>query len=364
MSQMARAVLNAFAAETDRISRSAQAITTTSIPSEYGVVPLEATPSPRGVIDATNIITDPVFAGSTGNWATSGATLDTVPISDLPRYSSAARATTTTNGTASILYVSFVAPITASFYWYAYIKTTATGTTDSTYITEVADTSGAGVGTPTSLRPTAGGGWMRAGDLSKLTAGTTYRLRTRTTPAASVAGDQLYMTGATVCATMNPGEAFYGGMDYTDQNLYGWSGPANNSSSVRYSQSLDMLGMRENERRLSVAPPGLSFAQRQQYILGRIQARHQPYGSTFVNLLVDMVKTEDPSFTASRVRVIENFADYSVVVNVNYNPSGNLRNRLERLIQDAKPAHLKFNTNTDVIYGNFRAGISAAGDQL
>ena len=74
-------------------------------------------------------------------------------------------------------------------------------------------------------------------------------------------------------------------------------------------------------------------------------------------MIADMIATEDPSITRADVRVIENFAGQSFSVEIAYNPTGNLAARVQRLIEDVKPAALRL---TSIVWGTFRADFGQA----
>jgi hypothetical protein len=345
-------VLNAIALESERVRTFAREATEQAVPSlvQQGLT-LRATPTSAGAIDATNLAQDPEGFALGALWAASNATLTPLTTDLPPRFSRAVTGTATGAGAAEVRHL--VTPAsTGTYYWYVLARTSYTTNVMSVRLRE-----NFGGFTVLSTVATALGSqsnWALYGGSATLTGGSTYRIELASTgtPAASTTFE---MTGATLSAT-DPGEAFTGDFEPTLTNTYSWEGARQASKSVRRGQSVDLLALQEREREFNISPVGMTFTERKHYLQQRLLARHKPYGSTFVEIIASVA-----GISPALVRVDEDYDSYTFNINIAYPSSGVLAERIEQLVEDIKPAHLKVGT---ISWGTFLADINEAGDPV
>jgi hypothetical protein len=183
---------------------------------------------------------------------------------------------------------------------------------------------------------------------------------------APAAGSWLEMTGVTLVQGTDPGWPFSGDFPVTPRHAFGWKAGRFQSPSLRYGPLFDLMQLREMEADFSVAPQGMTLAQRQQYLLARWAAHRKPYGSVFKELITQLIQADDPTFTQEQVRVREDYSERTLRVEVDYAPSGVLTDRMRKLIRDIKPAGLNIDAEEEgpIVFGQFLADISAAGDPV
>jgi hypothetical protein len=163
-------------------------------------------------------------------------------------------------------------------------------------------------------------------------------------------GQKIRMTGLTVCYDGDPGEPFSGDNADNVSAAYGWAAARAASASLRYGPSYDLLAIAEQQDQLDIQPLGQSVLQRQTYLLERFEARHNPYGSTFVQLIADLIRTDAPAFTVANVRVFEDYANYSFSLEIDYSPDALMAARVERLVRETMPSHLSL---TSISWGSW-----------
>ena len=220
-------------------------------------------------------------------------------------------------------------------------------------------------------------GWVLVGGPAALQAGAIYRIEISTRGPVEAGSGDLWMTGATLVAgppihppqvpadfaDLDPRGPFNGSMEAEDDFGYAWSGAAHGSPSVRIPREVDMLALREREAGVDAVAVDLSVDQRRTFLVARRKARNHGSGEGFVTLIGDLIRTEDPSFQDTSIRVIEDYASGSMNVVIGYSPTGLMRDRVVRLIGEIKPSGLGFDENS-ITWGTFRAGISKAGDAV
>jgi hypothetical protein len=178
-------------------------------------------------------------------------------------------------------------------------------------------------------------------------------------------GAQLRMTGVTVCLAHDPGEPFSGDTpDYQKDPsspafarrnyAYSWEGPRGFSYSLRHERAFDMLRLFEEQAEIDVSPLELMVAQRRAFLQARFKARHRPYEETFIALLVFLLEQELPGVGLQAVRVVNNYSDYSMEVQITFPASGKMEARVERLIEEIKPAHIAVELSVPPSGGGFR----------
>lgn len=156
-------------------------------------------------------------------------------------------------------------------------------------------------------------------------------------------------------------EPFGGDLATTDQYAYDWAGARHHSRSRRFGRAFPLQNLREQEANFSVEPEGLTHAQRQTYLLARWQARRKPWASTFTHLIAVVIASdtgESVENIEDAIRVIEDFEHYSFKVELPYSETGVVADRIKRLIEGIKPAHLNVNVSTGITWGTFRTDIS------
>jgi hypothetical protein len=343
--------MNSIALEGMRMDRAVDGLARSAMFSQLGDYLVEAAPTRNLKISATNLMPDPQGLGDGSNWAFANGTK--VPIAgDVPaRWLRYLQFTTT--GSASNDIWQYSSPINGGSVWgYCFVRVVS-----GSWNIFLEDNGGA---FQKFVNVPAGGGW-RLIALSATGVPAGRQVRWRLHSGTITTGDVAHITGATVCNDFDPGEPFSGDQARTDKYFYGWLGGRNASSSARFGPYYNMVAVREREAGLDINPAGQTIAQRAQYLLLRRQARHHPYGQTFVDLITDLIQQDEPSFGSSGVRIVENFANYSFSVQIAYNPSGVLADRVQRLIKEVKPAHLAL---TGISWGTFQADVNKAGDPV
>jgi hypothetical protein len=183
-------------------------------------------------------------------------------------------------------------------------------------------------------------------------------------PSWVAAGEVIKVTGVTVCFDGDPGIPFDGDVPdfqkhpeeaYAVTNYaYTWVGPRGASLSVAHGRSYDMLALAERQAQLDTAPFGQSIEQRRAYLQARYEARHRPWGATFVALLVDLIRQDSPSFGAENVRVREFYSNRSFWLEIDYSPTAVMAARVERLAKEIKPTHLALEgPSGPIVWGSF-----------
>lgn len=332
MSDAARAIVQAIGAEADRLRASMVELTDSAVPVLLDRIDTHGKPNETGMADATNLVNDPQFFKS-GSYTVAAGALAATDIDLPPRWSRAAVATADASGTVR-LRTSAATGAAGTYYWYALVKSTYTGSS-AVSVALRATAGGTVLSEVTLLAKTRG--WLLVGGSYDCAASTAYWIEIAGTSPTN--GDQLWMTGATLCLG-DPGEAFCGDFATDQRHYYEWSGARNSSSSVRRTTEWDAIMAREKAADVNISPVGLTEAQRADYLLRRNQARRKPWGSKFRELLAFYIQADDPTFTVNGVRVVENFAAYSFRVELDYAEEGLLADRVAKLIEDIKPAHL------------------------
>ena len=356
MSDIARSILVAFCEETARIRSVAQALGEGAIPALLGDVDV-ALPLLAGRVDVENLAIDPQGLGDLATWSVVGGTRRTD--SDVPSAELYSRSVVATRNAATgtlTLRCRVRTLRSGPHWWYLALSTTARGNRRGRIVTSTPTTLGE------TVYPTARSldGWtICGGGPVTLTAGTDYWIEA--TSDAAKLGEEIFMTGATLCYGKNPGGPFHAGMPTEDQYAYDWTGAANGSRSRRHTRMLDMYAIHEQAAGFPVAPEGASDLGRRNYLLARRQARRKAWGSKLVDLIVTVIRSEDPSFSADSVRIVEDIPNYEYHVELAYAEEGPLAVRIDQLIDDVAPIHLK---RTTTVWGTFRASISLAGDPV
>lgn len=353
MSRILKANLNALGLEADTIRADLRAVSALAIPSQYGLLEKAGgAPSSASLVEATNIVTDPQGLGPRTTWVHGdGVSVAPNDAITLPDGWSRAMELTDLGGTdTKFLYVSFTATVDGLHYWYAFARHSYPAPVTVALAHDQGDVDARTI--PAGL---ADSWWLCRGS-AQLTAGQRYWIAIDP-PDDQPAGNQAWLTGVTVCPLADPDGPFSGDTTPTERHLYSWQGPRNNSISQRRGQTVDLLALREQTARLDIAPVGLSIEQRCAYLLARRKARHHGDGATFVQLIVEMIRTEDPTFQPADVRIVENFENGSMSLQIAYNPSGDLAARITRLIDDIKPYPIAVDS---IVWGTFRADISQA----
>jgi hypothetical protein len=362
VSVVLKSVLNALALEEERVRRALRVGAYRMIPSAMLPQFIEASPSLRGDIDATNIVVDPQGLGAATTWSATGGEL-TFDDQDPPRGFSRSGGVLPAGGTTVLVGTTFVAASTETHYWYALVRSTL-GTAVTVRLINVG--TAAVVGSVTLLGQ--GTGWQVVqGGAAELVEGTLYRVQAyssladgSTTTVASTTA-RLWLSGVTVTPGIDPKGAFSGDSATTAQHAYSWQAGRNGSPSRRHTRYVDLLSDIEEEREFGIVPEGLTWDQRREYWIRRIQAYNKPYSEVLRDLLLLLIRTENPSATASSVRIIETVAEYRFRVEIGYAETGPLAQRLRQLIADVQPAHLELE---DIVWGTFQADISEAGDPV
>jgi hypothetical protein len=359
VSAVLEAVLNAIALESQRVREFAQDATEQSVPSLIEEqLTLVATPGYQGVVDATNMVTDPEGKGALTAWEVSNGTKGTTETGLPQRFTRAVTNTSNAGGTQELRALVTI-PTAGTYYWYVLAKTTYTA--NVVYI-RLRQHFGAFsvIGASQLIGTGMGSEWQLFGGAATIASTGVHRIEAASqgTPAA---GTVIYMTGATLVAGADPGEVFTGDFGTTGQHAYAWQGARHASPSLRHSQAFDLLDLQEREREFSIHPEGMSFASRKAYLQHRMHARHKPYATEFVDLIVKVIQSEVPGFSASSVRIDEDYDSYTFSVNIAYAEQGALSERIEQLVNDIKPAHLKL---TGITWGQFLADVNEAGDPV
>jgi hypothetical protein len=133
-------------------------------------------------------------------------------------------------------------------------------------------------------------------------------------------------------------------------HAYTWVGPRANSQSIQCGRQLDALAVAEAEAHLDTAPLGQSVAVRRAYLQLRHEARHRPWGETYIELLAALIRTEQPEFRPRFIRVIENIRERSFALEIHGSAPAVLEARVKRLAGEIQPAHLALESIT---WGNF-----------
>jgi hypothetical protein len=360
MSYVSRMVMQTIALEAERFRDAVEDASGLLMPYwSNEELQLRGTPSSAAEVDATNLMVDPFGrGGSWGSyWAATNGTLSQVQVTDLTYHQYAVRADVTATPGALSVRAIFDLAEAGDYWWYAFAK--SNGASCTCRLRRVAGN--VTIGSSTTLTGSIEGWVMIGGDAAITTTGSHEIELTKGTTAA---GQWVQMTAPTICLGTDPGGPFTGDSPVSSNYAYSWSGPRWNSTSRRHRGALDVMALMEREHGLSIKPSGTTLAQRQAYLRSRHQARRQPWGSTFKDLIVKLIQADDPTFTASGVRVAEDWSDYSFQVEIAYAPTGVLVDRVKQLIVDTKPAHLKFDPETDITWGSFIVGVNEAGDPL
>ena len=346
--------MNAIALEGDRLERAAESIAEGAIYGRLSDLLVEGAPSQALKVSATNLVYDPQGLGDQSKWSAGGGTL-AARDSGVPKPWLRQMVATWTSGTLAPQVV-FTADRSGTCWWYALVRTSATSGSLNVRLRE----NFGALNVVSNVAVPLSSGWTLVKGSGPVTLGQAYRIEASiATPGP--AGAELALTGATACTDADPGEPFSGDFPVTAGYGYLWRGGRNAGPSERRGPYFDLLSLREQEAGLNVNPAGLTVDQRSAYLLLRKQARHHPYGETFINLIVALVQQENPNFTAAGVRVVEDFRHYAFSVQIAYSPSGVLADRITRLIGEIQPCHLKL---TGISWGTFQADVNKAGDPV
>lgn len=356
MSQNLRALMNAIAQEGMRMDRAVAGIAASNMFSQLGDFLVEGAPSRNLKVSATNLIRDPQGFGDSSLWSTTLGTKVPIDGGVPTRWLRCMQFTTAGGGQGEILQQSStLTPIAGTVWGYCFARVIAGASGNWNVYFEDA-LAGFQQFVNVGLGPT----WrLLSFVVPGQAAGRQPRFRAH--DFSGNAGNVIQLTGLTACGDFDPGEPFSGDLATTDKYFYGWLGGRSASSSARFGPYYDMTAVREREAGLDINPFGQTVAQRAQYLLLRKQARHHPYGQTFVDLITDLIQQDQPSFSSSGVRIVENFSNYAFSVQIAYNPSGVLADRVQRLIREIKPAHLAL---TGISWGTFQADVNKAGDPV
>jgi hypothetical protein len=361
MSQVLASVLNAIALESQRVRDFAREATEQSVPSLIAEdLVLRATPTHNGAVDAINLITDPQALGAGTGWiAPVGLTKSY--LTDAPPGWIRSMAVTSDGSTNWYSTMNFTPATTDTYTGYIYVKFDHGSNGGQTTIGIQENFGGFLMKASQVVNADALTSWALVGPFTAtLTGGSLYRF-TIDPNNAGTSGTRILSTGATLVRGSDPGEAFSGDKETDGQHAYAWQGARNASPSLRHSQAYDLLDLQEREREFSIHPEGMSFASRKAYLQHRMHARHKPYATEFVDLIVKVIQSEVPGFSANSVRVDEDYDSYTFSVNIAYAEQGALSERIEQLVQDIKPAHLKL---TGITWGQFLADVNEAGDPV
>lgn len=351
MSWLLRGITNAVALEVTRIREAMGEIAIRKARANAGALVLRGAPSSIGTVDARNLFIDPQALGVAANdGVLVAATLSRVDASEggvLPAGWGRYLQIRTDAAAGSYKTAPVKARRSGEGWWYLFVTATAPA---------VVQVLGPEEAVEASAPVAATDGWVLLGGPLALVAGGTYRLRLEAAAAETVVG----ATGITIAeADEDPGAPFSGDSAETARYAFRWEGARNDSPSLRHGPSFDLLARMEATSGLDVAPAGLSEEQRAAWLLGRSQARNHPYGQTVIELLTELIQTEDPSFSSEGVRVVQDFVAQTVEVQIAYDPQGALAGRIQRLLSEIIPCHLRL---TGVSFSAFQAGISAADE--
>lgn len=368
MSRIFRAMMNALAHESQLLDNAVRDVSALTLPAnlfdpsrseaEQGL-PVEGTPTTLNIVEVENLVLDPVGHGPAFSdlWTITGAASSPLTPTDLPRHRYAVQLVA--DGGDVDVSIDVALPEDGIYYWYVLVRSDHL---DAGNYARLRQNFGSHAASTFAMVGSLASWTLAYGLLGTVAGAHQLQLHIESAPADSISA----ITAATVCAD-DPGEAFHGDMATTRTGAYSWQGARGNSVSRRHGQLFDFLALHEQEHEIGVHPEGLGTYQRQVYLQQRLQARHKPWGETFVALILDVLRS-DPGvpddFSATNVRVLEDHPNYAFTVQINYNPTGALVERIKRLVADIKPAHLICDPDTDIIWGTFRADISAAGDPL
>jgi hypothetical protein len=359
MSTTLRAILNSMAQEEQRIRQQSDAIAAMASLAQASLMPLYGNPAlpngdprPGTVVQATNEVLDPQGLQGVGSssWSVTGGAL--LPIDIAPEGWIRTMALVAAGGAIGTITAHAGAALAAAgpAWAYALVSSDVAGT-----IRLKGVTSGTSYETRSVI---AGAGWTLY--VFSTPAAVAEGLEIVLASSANMtAGQRLRMTGVTVCYDADPGEPFSG--DSLAENAYAWQGPRSASRSIRYGTEIDIVAMLEQQAQLDVKPSGQSPLQRRAYMLQRFKARHRPYGSTFIELIAGFIQFDNPSFTTAGVRVVENFAEYSFSLEIDYSPTALLGERVARLVAEIQPCHL---AHTATAFGNFILSPATGAGQL
>jgi hypothetical protein len=371
VSRALKTMLNATALEHQRVLSCAAQIAALTPISELGVLEVVSA-NTLCRVDCVNRIIDPEGAGGLTNWFATDGSIARVAGGTPPgwntlnpgyvAYTSAAGTGAfgaTTDG-ADATVDSFAAGTTFWVCLFAYGPAPAT-----------LQVLGAGSMELYAQTPLdAGGGWgmYELSGVCTVQEGLTVQLVPTGDDLAQVFG----MTGMTLVVEKDPGGPFSGDTQpaaFEQAFAYAWEGDQtysatgvrNHSRSDRFGTQYDLVALAEAQSGLSLAPLGLTEAQRQLFLQQRFSSRGIPWSSKLIQLIVELIQTENSSFTTSEVVIEVDAANRSYSVSINYSPDGALYQRLLTLIEGEVPAHL---ARQQLISGAFQAGISVAGDPV
>jgi hypothetical protein len=356
-----KAILNAHALEHDRIRNAAWQIISGAPFVNRGRLRVP-TPSQACLVDAVNLCHDPQGIGSLQTW-----TGDSAPVRNATGAPPGWLSYVTCDGSELMVALGDVAPAlrrpTVTFYCYALCQAPAT--------LELAGDST----TYETVEIPGGAGWLLARLSGSTAAPDTLRL--------TLTADLPALTGVTLCADFDPGAPFSGDSDDEFNFAYRWAGIRNASVSNRHTTEFDALAVAEAEANIGIAPLTLNTAQRQEYLTQRFQARHQPHLGDpehdtmtgqpsaaqialdhsrgwitgFKQQIGDVIRADGTAYDDNRTTVLVDAPDRSFRVEIAYAADGPLVDRIIRLIQDIKPAHLAFDAGTALDVGGFLADV-------
>jgi hypothetical protein len=330
--------------------------------------PLESptTPNENNMIEGINLVTDPCAQGPRTIWtAFNGASAPVLVKDDLPpRLTGAAQVKAAAGATALKVICAFTTEEAGVYWYYAMVRTDSDGVGASDMNCRLEASGGVPIGTDNFMQPASARGWVLGRGSATLAAATTYYVVGVLSANAVQVGQMIRMTAATVCQDTDPGEPFWGDLALTENYAYAWQGAGNASRSIRYGKKVDMLALLEREAELGEVPVGMTDEQRQAYLLSRYKARNKSSGQSFQEGIVDLIKIHDPSFNTAQVRVRPNVPARTLRVEIAYSPTAVMADRVKRLIVATKPAGLKLDPDTDIVWGGFQAGVNAAGDPV
>lgn len=364
MSEVIHQTLNAFATEVDRVRNAAEAIRDSAVLATSGIMSTFASPNSSGIVDAYNTVKDPEHLGGGVDWVVLNGTKE-VTDTFVPQGFRRAVCGVASGGAQIEVHAQFTPEHTALHYGYVLLRTNYPHALEVRF---------AKAGTLYTAYPVtallATDQWYMVRLQENLVAGTEYWIRVSTTGSpVSAAGERVWVTGATAVSSVDttrpvvysdPGQPFSGDTPADENFAFSWEAAQGASRSRRHTRALDVLALRELEHGLSTGPSQLSLAERQAYVLSRFQGRGRPYGTTFVDKIVDVIKSTDSSFTASSVQVVENHENFSMTVIINFDAGSVLAARIEALVDAITPAHLA----VDVQYASFLADIDTAGEAV
>jgi hypothetical protein len=351
VSRSLAALLDGLGHSIDALRTDAENISGLAVPSNYGMLTKAGgVPNTLAEVDARNIVADPSGLGHT--WAGTNSAL--TPVAGPGAWPNAVRATSLTNAPMNVR-APFIPEQAGIHYWYAIARKNSATTMSVGVIPNI------GPAINVVLMVNAPDGWTLYRGSATLTAGAPYWVST-IPPTAVAPGDTADLTGVTVVYGDDPGEPFSGDSRRSRRNAYSWEAGRNSSVSLRHGQTVDIIALRERLAGMDVQPVGLTPEQRVTVLLARRRARHHWSASAFIDMLVEIIQAEVPSFTADDIRLVQNFEAQSFKLLINYDPNGPLAKRIVRIVEATKPYPVRFENvweQPDTATG-FRADISRA----